>query len=133
MAIRIKSKIIILALVGLLVLIGSINAAFMAAPVKKSSTTISSTSKNPVITEKYAINKIKQLDKNVRRLIPCNKRNTVENIVNKYSKNYFMFLANYGTGEEEYTSEKLYLVNKKTGILYTLMVNGNPIPVTDSQ
>jgi hypothetical protein len=114
----------------LLALIGSKNAFARVAPLKKS-TSISS--KSLAITEKYAINKIKQHDKNVRRLIPCNKKNTIESIVNKYSKNYFMFLVNYGAGEDEYTSEKLYLVNKKTGNLHTLMVNGIPILVPDNQ
>jgi hypothetical protein len=130
MSIKKRNKLVpALVLICLLALMGSMKLAALSAPVKKR---IIISSKKPIITEQYAISKIKQHDKNVRRLISCNKKNTIVEVVNKYSKNYFMFLVNYGIGQDEYTSEKLYLVNKKTGSIYTLMVNGTPILVADS-
>lgn len=82
---------------------------------------------NVTITQREAINNIKLVDKKVKKLTTCNKMNTVRNIVDRYSKNYFMFLINYGSGEGEYTSETMYLVNKKTGRVYSLLVGGTPV------
>jgi hypothetical protein len=124
MNIKFKSRTLLSVLICLFLMLGSFDLGAKAAAFKVSA---NASNKNSSITEKYAISKIKHLDVSVRRLTPCNKSNTVESIVNKYSKDFFMFLANYGSGQEEYTSEELYLVNKKTGIVYTLRVNGTPV------
>lgn len=117
-----KIKMIISFIICLLIILGN-----SITTTKASSFKINAIKKKDNINQNYAIKKIRHLDRKVSRLTPCDKKNTVEYIVAKYEKNYFMFLADYRLGEEEYTSESLYLVDKKTGAVYTLIVNGKPI------
>lgn len=115
-----KKRLFILITCFLLVFCSSSNICY-------STISKSNVNKNKItLSEKNAIKKIKQIDKYATELIPCSKNNTVSSYIDKYSRDYYMFLANYGTGEEKYTSEELYLVNKKTGFIYTLLPLGTP-------
>lgn len=89
--------------------------------------------KTSIVTQDAAIKKILKYDKKITRLIPSNKTNTISRIVEKYEKDYYMFLVDYGTKEEEYTSETMYLVNKMTGAVYTLEVDGLPKQVSSTR
>ena len=118
-----KAKLVITLIFCLLLAFVASNIIAKAVPPKASN---ANNNKIITITQRYAMNKLIKIDKDIKKLIPCDKTNTEKNIINKYTKTYYMFLVNYGSGDEEYTSESLYLVNKKTGVIYTLEVNGIP-------
>lgn len=125
---KLKTKIIITLMLNTLFILGSLSLITCAAENKKVKS-----QKSTFITQKTAMSKVMKLDSKITRLIPCNTENTIKKVVDKYGKTFYMFLADYGTGENEITLEYLYLVDKKTGIVYTLQINGVPEQLTSRQ
>lgn len=73
---------------------------------------------NKAITQEDAEKLLKDIDSNISKITPADSSNTVQSAIDKYSKEYYMFLIDYGTGDNQYTSEKMYLINKKDGSAY---------------
>ena len=70
------------------------------------------------ITQEDAEKLLKDIDSNISKITPVNSSNTVQSAIDKYSEEYYMFLIDYETGNNQYTSEKMYLINKKDGSAY---------------
>ena len=52
---------------------------------------------NKAITQEDAEKMLKDIDSNISKITPVNSSNTVQSAIDKYSKEYYMFLIDYET------------------------------------